>query len=84
MQRELSQTKDALTEANTLVNTAEASVMLLETSVARYKVNVSRLTTALAASKASVVRSAMDSARQSVYNINSPTYEAPQPDLCVD
>lgn len=51
MKCDLSQTKDALTEAKTRVTAAEASVKFLDTSLAKHKVDVFTLTTALAASK---------------------------------
>lgn len=62
MQRELGQTKESLTEAKTRVTAAEANVKLFntslakhkDTSLAKHKANVSRFTTALAASKAFV------------------------------
>lgn len=54
MHREIFETKSALTEAKTPVTVEEASLKLLNTSLANYNADVSSLTTACGASKTSV------------------------------
>lgn len=71
MHREIFETKSALTEAKTPVTVEEASLKLLNTSLANYNADVSSLTTACGASKTSVTELERENTKASK-NLNTP------------